>query len=97
MFGEDAGPLLQAMGKPPTAPGVVTIEQMGEAIGLLRKAADASKSSTSTPRAGVDAAYDADDRPGCDRRSAISLWQRAQPLIDLLERSQRAGQPVVWS
>ncbi len=95
MFGEVANQLLEVMGKTTTAKGIVTVEQMDEALGLLRGAVNSSRSSaTASARGGKP--DDARDQPGCDRRSAISLAQRAQPLIDLLVRSQRAGTPVLW-
>jgi len=96
MFGEVATQLLEVMGKSPRPPGVVTVEQMGQVLGLLRRAADASRNRAASSQPGGDASDEAHGRPGDDRRSSISLAQRAQPLIDLLERSQRAGQPVVW-
>lgn len=100
MFDEVALQLLDVMGKAPSlgqahsAQGIVTVEQMPDVLARLRDAVDDSRLAASKrAKAGTG---EAESKPGCDRRSSISLAQRAQPLIDLLERSQRAQQPVVW-
>ncbi len=89
MFEDVASQLLGVMGKDDSSEGIVTVEQMPDVLSRLRRLGELEGlgrdgRKPTTPQA-------------VDRRSAISLATRAQPLIDLIERSQRAQLPVVWS
>ena len=95
MFGEVALRLLDILGKPHTAQGIITVVQLPEALARLRQAIVESRSTAADgmPAAGGD---EADGRAE-DQPPPIALAQRAQPLIDLLQRSLGAGQPVLWN
>jgi hypothetical protein len=102
MFGDVAHRLMQIMGKEASAQGIVTVEQLPDAIARLRAAMAQDKER----HAGlVVEVLDASDSSSMDEQTPaplaamdqpVSLTQRAVPLLEMLERSQRDNQPVVW-
>ncbi len=81
MFGEVAVTLLKAMGQSGVVPGALLAQDIPPALERLRRAVSGA------PREGEDAG---------EREPKVSLAQRAFPLIDLLERSAKAGADVIW-
>ncbi|NMG75331.1 DUF1840 domain-containing protein [Aromatoleum diolicum] len=96
MFGDVAKQLVAILGKDPDdAKGIVTVEQLPGAIARLRAAIDEDKARQA--RQPQDA--DEDEEPDPERSgmaAPVGLAQRAWPLLDLLELSQKEGVPVVW-
>lgn len=92
MFGDNARQLLSSMGKSFEPKGIITLEQLPAAIDALRRAVAASKDAE---RDRPDVDEEAEDRPPA-MAAPVSLAQRAAPLIEQLERSLKAGQPVIW-
>ncbi|MBD5804168.1 hypothetical protein AZOA_36110 [Azoarcus sp. Aa7] len=94
MFGDIAKKLVAILGKDPQdGKGIVTVEQLPDAIARLRAAIEEDKAR----RAGQ--AQDDDEEPDPERHgmgAPVNLAQRAWPLLDLLEASQKEGVPVVW-
>lgn len=94
MFGDVAKRMMELMGKEPTAKGIVTVEQLPEAIARLRAAIEEDK----RQRAGRSP----EELPQTERaengttRPWVSLAQRALPLLELLEWSLKKKKPVVW-
>ena len=94
MFGDIAYRLMEVMGKEQTPKGIVSVEQLPDAIARLRAALAADKArhaelaASDTPQ--FEKAADGSERP------LISLTQRAVPLIELLELSLKKQTPVVW-
>ncbi len=95
MFGDVADQLLEVIGKPGSDQGVISVEQMGDALARLRSAVDSSRRDT-VAAAGEGGPGDDESDAEHARSRRVSLAQRAQPLIELLERSLRANKPVVW-
>lgn len=91
MTGPIAERLLAIVGKEPGPKGIFTVEQMGPAIAALQAAVERDRAE-SQPAPDDD---DADLRQQ-DPARAVSLAQRAWPLIDMLRTAQRADQPVTW-
>ncbi|MEZ5628373.1 MAG: DUF1840 domain-containing protein [Rhodocyclaceae bacterium] len=93
MLGDAARAMFAALGKDPDSPtGIVTVEQLPEAIERLKQAIAADKAA----RAGdVDDAAENEDTPR-GMAAPVSFAQRAWPLLDLLELAHKEGQPVVW-
>lgn len=96
-FDADAKRLLGAIGKDASAQGIITKEQIPAALAAL-EAAIAAEHEAAVPQS---LAYqepapakegDGDEPPV----PAVSLRQRAQPLLQLLRESQAAGDDVVW-
>jgi Domain of unknown function (DUF1840). len=93
MFGDVAYTLMEIMGKSPEPKGIVTVEQMPDAIARLKAAVAQDKAEKPI--------VDHDERifektPEGGKREYVSLARRAVPLIELLEFSLKEGEPVVW-
>ena len=91
MFGEVAQQMMKIMGKDTTAKGIVTLEQLPDAIARLQAAVAADKA-----QRGGAMRPQADAKEDGVAQEPISMAQRAVPLIELLERSLRKNKPVVW-
>lgn len=95
-FGEVAKRLLGIMGKDPEATqGIITVEQLPEAIARLRAAVEAERAEMAAkPRRAEDDEEEEQERRGGPR--AISLAQRAAPMFELMEYALRYQHPVTW-
>jgi hypothetical protein len=102
MLGPVAERLLAVVGKEPGPKGVFTVEQMGPAIAALEVAVAREKAELAElaargwqPEDGNEHEPDPDERA---RRAAqaVTLGQRAWPLIDLLKTARAAEQVVTW-
>lgn len=72
--------LLTLLGRAPSAKGIIEVTDMPSAIEALRDAA----AQNDAP------AEDANGERG------VGLKQRVWPMIQMLERSHAAGEPIVW-
>lgn len=93
MFSDVARRLMQVMGKEPADKGILTIEQLPDAIRRLKAAITEDKERLAT--------IPEEERPlkekgGFGERPFVSLYQRATPLLELIEWAQRKQKPVVW-
>jgi hypothetical protein len=93
MFGDVAMALMEIMGKAATEKGIVTVEQLPDAIARLKAAVAQDKAEKPV--------IDHDERlfektPEGGKREAVSLARRAVPLIELLEYSLKEAVPVTW-
>ena len=84
MLGPNGDQMLRLIGREPAPKGIVEVEHMAAAIATLRAAVLADEAPS-------DAAED-EEAPG----GGITLRQRLWPVIELLERSLAAREPVVW-
>lgn len=82
--------LVQIMGKTPGQGGIVTVEQIPGAIAAIEAAIAAEE------RQAQEAAQDGEDGSGENAAEAVSLRQRAAPLLDMLRRSAAEGREVTW-
>jgi hypothetical protein len=90
MFEENGKEVLALLGKDPEeARGVVTVDQLPEAIAALRTAIAADKASLAG-----QAPDENEADPAVDRK--VKLFQRAAPLLEMLERSLAEHRPVTW-
>lgn len=96
LFAEQARRLFEIIGKECTARGVFTLAQLPDAVARLRHAVaaekDAARPVPEAPPADRDQADEASDDPD----QAISLGQRAHPLIRLMERTHKDGGFILW-
>ena len=76
--------LLQALGKDPTPAGIVTVEQMPEALANLEAACTADDAARAQAKAEGVAV------------EAVGLRMRAKPMRDMLGRAGRAQVPITW-
>lgn len=87
MFDDVGRRMMSIMGKVIDAKGIVTVEQLPEAIAGLKAAMAAEKAQ---PR-------NADtEEEGARAEPAVGLGQRIPPLLELLEISLARGKPVTW-
>jgi hypothetical protein len=93
-FGDVAKRMMELMGKDPDPKGIVTVEQLPEAIARLKAAIEEDKERhrrlVQEEEQGSEAAEGGGTRP------AVSLTQRALPLLSMLEESLAGKKPVVW-
>jgi len=91
MFAEAARPLLQAIGKDTTARGTFTQAEMADAAQRL---AEAVKRAEGPPPEDDEV----DEKTGKKKEPVVAISQRAWPLIDMLERTSKAGPKanIVW-
>ncbi len=85
--------LLQIIGKKAGAQGIITAEQLPQAIAALEAAVAAEKAQAATrsappePRAGNSPEEEA---------AAISLGQRAYPMLQMMRAAAAAQKDITW-
>jgi len=82
---------LSLIGKAVEPKGIIEAEQMPKAIKALQDAVAAEEMQQAD--AVAQAKAQGQKPPTFE---AISLRQRTKPIIDMLERCLKAGQPIVW-
>jgi hypothetical protein len=93
-FGDVAKVMMELMGKEVTDKGVVTVEQLPDAIARLAAAIAGDKPLhrehllTDEPKTEV--------AEGGGERPFVSLTRRALPLLEMLKESLKEKEPVVW-
>lgn len=92
MFEKNGKEMLSVLGKDPAdAKGIVTVEQLPGAIAAVRAAIDADKT-----RLAESVPATEDDGDAKPAGGGVSFFQRAVPLLELLERSLKDKVPVTW-
>ncbi len=87
--------LLKIAGKDPEEPkGIFTVAQLPEAIALLKAEAAEDLAEARARREALD--RDADKAKLKADIDNVSLFQRAIPLIELMEYSLKDDTPVTW-
>jgi Domain of unknown function (DUF1840) len=90
MFQKNGQDMLTVLEKDKDAPkGIFTVEQLPEAIARLRAAIEIDKA-----RSRAQPEDDEDPLPGTP--IPVNFFQRAVPLLELLERSLKDQVPVTW-
>lgn len=98
MFGDVAKRMMKLMGKEPTDQGIVTVEQLPDAIARLKAAIEEDKQQRAgkSPEDLPQTEPDGSGGRGQGSRPFVTLTQRAVPLLELLEWSLKKQKPVVW-
>ncbi|MFM8549000.1 MAG: DUF1840 family protein [Betaproteobacteria bacterium] len=99
MTGKVAERMLGIVGKPAGPQGIITAAQLPAAIAALRGAVADERAARAQARAAEDhrdAMRDPGEAQDAARNEAITLEQRALPLIEMFERSCAAGRDVTW-
>lgn len=94
MFGDVARKLMALMGKDPADQGILTVEQLPNAITRLKAAVTEDKARHAGLREEDMPAFE--ESTDGSKRAYVSLARRAIPLIELLEWSLKKKVPVVW-
>ncbi len=89
MLGEVAQRMFEVIGKPFEPQGVITVEELPEAIARLKQAMADDKAARAQPRP-------AEEERDETRPPAISLTQRIVPLLELFEAALKADKAVTW-
>jgi hypothetical protein len=93
-FGDVARRMMELMGKDPDVKGIVTVEQLPEAITRLKAAIEEDKERHR--RLVQEEERSTEAAEGGGSRPAVSLTQRALPLLAMLEESLAGKKPVMW-
>lgn len=94
MFAETARRIFDILGRPESERGVVTADQVPDALRRLEAAVEQEKAQLKAAAAQADRA----DKQGEDSAQprAITLAQRAYPLLEMLREAQRKRVDVTW-
>ena len=92
MFAESAGRIFEIIGRPESARGVITSEQVPDALQRLTAAVEQEKAQH---KASTEAANDESESKGVQARG-VTFSQRAFPLIEMLRAAQKKGADVTW-
>ncbi len=96
MFPETARRIFDIVGKAEAPRGVITADQVPDALARLTAAVDEEKAQL---KAAADEAREADRRGATDEATAaraITLGQRAFPLLEMLRAAQKKKVEVTW-
>jgi cyclopropane-fatty-acyl-phospholipid synthase len=101
MLAQHARQILTAIGKEPSAQGILLPDDMSQAIERLQEAVHADEAAAKKGKENSDQKShckdDAQDVTKFDEvLPSISLKQRAAPFIEMLKRAQAAQVEVVW-
>ncbi len=91
MLETHARQLFDIIGKPASAEGIVTVEQMPAALAALQAAVQAEAQNRNNHDA-----FAAEGHEEEAEREHVGIFQRAAPLIDMLKRSLAEGKDVIW-
>jgi hypothetical protein len=87
MLGPHGDQIMRILGRDPAPKGIIEPAAMPAAIAALEAAVAAEERPADGDEAGDDEARGP---------RAVSLRQRAWPLVEMLKRAAAAGEPVVW-
>jgi hypothetical protein len=94
MFAETARRIFEIIGKTDAARGVITAEQVPDALQRLSAAVDEEKEQL---KAAAEQSHDADRRGDPTTvAQAITLGQRAFPLLEMLRAAQKKRVDITW-
>jgi hypothetical protein len=89
MLGANGDQLLRALGREPAAKGIIEVAALPAAIAALERAVADEE---------ARCAGDDNDNAGDETQATrgIGLRQRVWPMVEMMRRSQAAGEPIVW-
>lgn len=92
-FGDVAKLMMELMGKAVTDKGVITVEQLPDAIAQLEAAISGDRPQH---RDHLLADETKETDPDGNERPHVSLTRRALPLLEMLKEALKEKEPVVW-
>ena len=92
MFGENARRIFEIIGRPESARGVITAEQVPDALQRLTTAVEQEKTQQSAPAL---EGHEESATHGAQARG-VTFSQRAFPLIEMLRAAQKKNADVTW-
>ena len=94
MFAESARRIFEIIGRQESPRGVITAEQVPEALQKLVAAVEEEKAQLKT--AGEEAELQDKEGDGTVQPRPITLGQRAFPLVEMLREAQKKKVDVTW-
>ena len=91
MFAENARRIFEILGRPESARGVITAEQVPDALQRLTAAVDQEKAQ----HASADTSSNEAENKGTQARG-VTFSQRAFPLIEMLRAAQKKNADITW-
>ena len=92
MLGPNGDQVLTLIGKQPAAKGIIEVADMPAAM----QAIEAAVAEDDRAREEAAAEVEREGRPAPRGGDAVSLRQRAWPLVEMMKRSHAAGHDIVW-
>jgi hypothetical protein len=92
MFAESAQRIFEIIGRTESTRGVITAEQMPEALARLTAAVEADKKATEHASRQVSAPDDSVE----PQARGVTLAQRAFPLLEMMRAAQKKGVDITW-
>ena len=96
MFAETARRILAIIGKDDTPRGVISAEQLADALARLTAAVEEEKAQIRQAREETEQAQRRGEPAAEDAARAITLAQRAHPLLEMLRAAQKKRVDVTW-
>ena len=96
MFAETARRILAIVGKQDTPRGVISAEQVADALVRLSAAVEEEKAQLEQAREEAEQAQRRGEPAGEGGPRAITLGQRAYPLLEMLRAAQKKKVDVTW-
>jgi len=96
MFAETARRILEIIGKQDTARGVISAEQIPEALARLTAAVEDEKEQIRQAREQSEQAQRRGEPAAGEGAQAITLAQRAHPLLEMLRAAQNKRVDITW-
>lgn len=90
MLAENARHIFEILGRPPAERGVITAEQIPDALARLTAAVNKERAQSR------DRQHDEDLRDESVTAPQVTLTQRTMPLIDMLRAAQKRDVDVTW-
>ena len=91
MLKPDGDQLMRLIGREPAAKGIIEPAAMAAA----RAALEAAVAAEGALAADTNADHD-NDASGGKAARAVRLEQRVWPMVQMLQRAEAAGEPIVW-
>jgi hypothetical protein len=96
MFAETARRIFEIIGKQEAPRGVITAEQVPDALARLTAAVEEEKAQLKVAQAQAEEAARRGEDDAEKGERAITLAQRAWPLIEMLRAAQKMNVDVTW-
>jgi hypothetical protein len=96
MFAETARRIFEIVGKQEAPRGVITAEQVPDALARLTAAVEEEKAQMKAAQAQAEEAARRGEDDAENGERAITLAQRAWPLIEMLRAAQKMNVDVTW-
>jgi hypothetical protein len=96
MFAETARRILDIVGKADAPRGVISAEQVPEALARLTAAVEEEREQIRQARAAAEQGQRRGEPAAEDGARAITLGQRAHPLLEMLRAAQKKRVDITW-